>query len=102
MASLTLPSFVTLKRKYPTSSDPDKVKQEIGGEAVEELDHQHLRDPDVGGFQLLRRGPVQDPEIACAVDHRGRRQAALRHPRVQEFVDFLRDNYGPPGRDPHR
>jgi Type VI secretion system (T6SS), amidase effector protein 4 len=95
MASLTLPSFVTLKRKYPTSSDPDKVKQEIGGEAVESwiTNTCVIRMSEAFNYCGEARCKIPKSHALLTIAGGDKLRYAIR---VQEFVDFLRDNYGPP------
>ena len=95
MASMTLPSFATLKRKYPTNSDPDKVKKEIGGEAVESwiTNTCVIRMSEAFNYCGEARCKIPKSHALLTIAGGDKLRYAIR---VQEFIDFLRDNYGPP------
>ena len=95
MAKLTLPSFASLKRTYPTIKNPDKVKADIGGEAVEDWITNTCVIRISEAFNYCGQAECKIPKTHGLLTIAGADK--LRYAvRVQEFVDFLRDNYGPP------
>jgi hypothetical protein len=95
MAIRPLPSFASLKRRYPTGMDPVKVKEDIGGEAEEGWITNTCVIRISKAFNYCGLAECKIPKSRSLLTVKG--EDGLRYAiRVQEFVDFLRDNYGPP------
>lgn len=91
----TLPAFASLKRKYPTGSDPEQVKADIGGGADEGwiTNTCVMRMSKAFNYCGKDECKIPDSNALMTVEGNDGMHYAIR---VQEFVDFLRDNYGPP------
>lgn len=91
----TLPTFASLKRNYPTSSNPERVKSAIGGT----VDDSWVTNTCVirisQAFNYCGNANHIIPTAAGLMTVKGadKMNYALR---VQEFIDFLRDQYGAP------
>jgi hypothetical protein len=95
MSIQSLPSFASLKRGYPTGIDPTKVKADIGGEVEEKWITNSCVIRMSKAFNYCGRAECKIPNSHSLLTVKG--EDGLRYAmRVQEFVDFLRDNYGPP------
>jgi Type VI secretion system (T6SS), amidase effector protein 4 len=87
--------FASLKRKYPTGKDPKRVKADIGGEADEGWISNTcvLRMSKAFNYCGIAACKIPESHSLTTVEGDDGFRYAIR---VQEFVDFLRDNYGPP------
>ena len=95
MALQTLPSYASLKKKYPAGKNPDKVKADIGGEATESWITNTCVIRMSKAFNYCGKEECKIPKSQSLLTIKGADK--LRYAiRVQEFVDFLRDHYGPP------
>jgi Type VI secretion system (T6SS), amidase effector protein 4 len=95
MARLKLPTFSQLKRRYPTGSNPEAVKGDIGGEVEEDwiTNTCVIRMSKAFNYCGLAECSIPKTHGLLTVLGQDKMNYAIR---VQEFVDFLRDNYGPP------
>jgi Type VI secretion system (T6SS), amidase effector protein 4 len=90
-----LPSFQKLKSHYPTDSDPEKVKEDIGGavDASWITNTCVIRVSKAFNYTGDTEDEIPKQDGLLTVKGADKKNYAIR---VEEFIHFLRDEFGPP------
>jgi Type VI secretion system (T6SS), amidase effector protein 4 len=91
----SLPAFQRLKQHYPTDSDPDKVKNDIGGSVNADwiTNTCVIRISKAFNYTGDDEDAIPKRDGLLTVKGADQKNYAIR---VQEFIHFLRDEYGAP------